>query len=826
VGVRQWITARPPPPPRAPPPPPPTALRADPPHKGEGRTEFAAPAEASMTASSFRRDFISKPIFRWARHVLPTLSDTEREAIEAGDVWWDADLFGGNPDWAKLLAVPPATLAAEEQTFLDGPVNELCRMLDEWRITWNLRDLPPEVWDFLKRHKFFAMIIPKAYGGLGFSAYAHSEVIRKLSTRSLTAAVTAMVPNSLGPGELLHQFGTKAQQDYWLPRLAEGKEIPCFGLTSPEAGSDAAAMTDSGVVCRGIWQGREVLGIKLNWHKRYITLAPIATVIGLAFKLYDPDHLIGERDDIGITVALVPTDLPGVEIGRRHLPALMVFQNGPTWGHDVFIPLDNVIGGAPQVGKGWKMLMSALAAGRGISLPSLSAAGAVFAAHTTGAYARIREQFHVPIGRFQAIQERLGRMAATAYLLDAARRLTCAGIDAGHKPAVVTAIMKEQATERLRVVANDAMDVHGGKGVQEGPLNYLGPLYRSVPIGITVEGANIVTRSLIQFGQGAIRSHPYLLKEMTALEDPDRARGLEQFDRAFWGHVGASFANMFRAWGRAWTGGVFAPAPAAGEASRFYKQLGRYASAFALAVDMALLTLGGGLKRQEMVSARFGDVLSELYLLSAVLKRWDEEGRQEADLPLVAWCMEDGFATIEARLDSIFANFPNRPAAWLLRFLLLPLGLTRRGPSDRATQACAEILLNPSATRERLTVDIFHGTGDDGLARLERAFALTVATAPLRDRLHQAHIRDIDKARAQGLINDAEAEKLRTAADAVAAAVAVDDFAPEELSPRQAADAAADGAADATDATDAVPSRWTELKRQTRSALSPLVGGG
>jgi acyl-CoA dehydrogenase len=769
-----------------------------------------------MTAASFRRDFISKPIFRFARHALPTLSPTEREAIEAGDVWWDGEIFSGNPDWAKLLSFAPAKLTGEEQAFLDGPVAELCAMLDEWRITWELRDLPPEVWDFLKRKKFFAMIIPKRYGGLGFSAYAHSEVIRKLSTRSLTASVTAMVPNSLGPGELLLHFGTKAQQDYWLPRLAAGEEIPCFALTSPEAGSDAAAMIDSGVVCRGTWQGREVLGIRLNWHKRYITLAPVATVIGLAFKLHDPDHLIGEREEIGITVALVPTNLPGVEIGRRHLPTMMVFQNGPTRGRDVFIPLDNIIGGVAQAGKGWKMLMSALAAGRGISLPSLSSAGTAFAAHVTGAYARIREQFHVPIGRFQAIQERLGRMAAAAYLLDAARRFTCAGIDAGHKPAVVTAIMKEQATERLRICANDAMDVHGGKGVQEGPLNYLGSFYRSVPIGITVEGANIVTRSLIQFGQGAIRSHPYLLKEMAALEDPDPARGLAEFDRAFWGHVGHSFANAFRAWAHAWTGGVFAPAPAAGKARRYYKQLGRYASAFALAADMALLTLGGALKRQEMISARFGDILSELYLLSAVLKRWDEEGRQAADLPLVAWCMEAGFATIEARFDAIFANLPNRPAAWVLRFLVLPLGLMRRGPSDRLTQACAEILLSPSATRERVTTDIFRCPGNDGVARLERAFALVVAAAPLRDRLHHAHVHDVDQARTRGLINDAEREKLRAAAAAVAAAIAVDDFAAKDLAPRKAAPAVLPAAG-----TIALPR--SDRERQPRSA--PLAPG-
>jgi acyl-CoA dehydrogenase len=737
-----------------------------------------------MSAPSLRRDRISKPIFGWAQRVLPTLSDTEREAIEAGNVWWDADLFSGNPDWAKLLAFPAATLSAEEQAFLDGPVEEVCRMLDEWRINWELCDLPPDVWDFLKTRKFFAMIIPKEYGGLGFSAYAHSEVIRKISTRSIVGAVTAMVPNSLGPGELLHRFGTKAQQDYWLPRLADGREIPCFGLTSPEAGSDAASMIDSGIVCRGIWRGRDVLGIRLNWHKRYITLAPIATVLGLAFKLYDPDHLIGTQDTLGITLALVPTNLPGIEIGRRHLPALQMFQNGPTIGRDVFIPIDHIIGGATQAGKGWKMLMSALAAGRGISLPSLSAAGTVFAAHVSGAYARIREQFHVPIGRFEAIQERLARIAATAYLLDAARRLTCAAIDHGHKPAVITAVMKQQATERLRIACNDAMDIHGGKAVQEGPLNYLGSFYRGVPIGITVEGANIVTRSLIQFGQGAIRSHPFLLKEITALEDPDRSRGLDSFDQLFWAHVRHSFANAGRAFLHAWTGAIFAHAPEAGRARRYYRALGRYASAFALMVDVALLTMSAGLKRHEMISGRFGDILSELYLLSAVLKRWHDEGSERSDLPFVAWCMETGCAVIEVRLDEILSNLPNRPAAWLLRFLVLPFGLRRRGPSDRLTQACAEILLSPSATRDRLTVDIFHGAGDDPVARLERAFALTVAAQPLRERLRRAHVSEPAKALAQGLISEAEAASLNSAHEAVMAALAVDDFAPEDLARR------------------------------------------
>ena len=738
-----------------------------------------------MTAASYRRDYITRPIFRWARNVLPSLSATEREAAEAGDVWWDADLFSGNPDWTKLIAFPPAALSAEEQAFIDGPVAELCRMLDDWRINWEWRDLPPQVWEYLKQHKFFAMIIPREYGGLGFSAYAHSQVIRTISSRSIVAAVTAMVPNSLGPGELLHRFGTKEQQDYWLPRLAQGREIPCFGLTSPEAGSDAASMIDSGVVCRGSWQGRDTLGIRLNWHKRYITLAPVATVLGLAFKLSDPDRLIGDREQLGITVALVPTNLPGVTIGRRHLPALQMFQNGPTSGRDVFIPMDNVIGGIAQAGKGWKMLMSALAAGRGISLPSLSASGGAFAAHVCGAYARIREQFHVPIGRFEAVEERLGRIAATAYLLDAARRLTCAAIDHGHKPAVVTAIIKQQATERLRVVANDAMDIHGGKAVQEGPLNYLGSFYRAVPIGITVEGANIVTRSLIQFGQGAIRSHPFLLSEINALEEPDPARALDEFDRAFWRHVSHSLANAMRAVARAWTGGLTAPAPAAGMTRRYYRRLGRYASAFALAADFALLTLAAGLKRREMISARFGDILSELYLGSAVLKRWDEEGRQAADVPLVAWCMETSSATIETRLDEILANLPMRPVAWLLRFMLLPFGVRRRGPSDRLTQACAGLLLAPSATRDRLTAGIFHGTGDNGIARLERAFELTIAAAPLHERLHRAKIRDIEAARRQDVINDSEAAALHAAAQAVAEAVAVDDFAPEEITRRQ-----------------------------------------
>ncbi|KRR08030.1 acyl-CoA dehydrogenase [Bradyrhizobium jicamae] len=732
---------------------------------------------------SFRRDFISKPIFAFARGAMPAMSDTEREALEAGDVWWDADLFTGNPDWSKLLAVAPAALTEEERAFLNGPVDELCAMLDEWKINWEWRDLPPQAWAFIKRHKFFGMIIPKEFGGLGFSPYAHSEVVRKLSSRSLTAAVTVMVPNSLGPGELLMRFGTTEQQQRWLPRLAEGIDIPCFGLTSPEAGSDAASMVDTGIICKGNFDGREVVGLRLNWHKRYITLGPVATLLGLAFKAYDPDHLVGTEEELGITVALIPTDLPGVDIGRRHLPAMQVFQNGPNWGRDVFIPMDYIIGGQERLGQGWKMLMTALAAGRGISLPSLSAAGAAYAARTTGAYARIREQFGISIGKFEGIEEPLARIAGTAYLLDAARRLTCAALNQGHHPAVISGIMKLHATERMRIVIDDAMDIHGGKAVIDGPQNYMGSLYRAVPVGITVEGANILTRNLIVFGQGAIRAHPFLLEEMNALGEADRAKGLEGFDKAFWSHVGHSFKTMFRAWGRGWTGGMFAPAPDAGEGTRFYRQLSRYSSAFALCADMALLTLGGALKRKEMLSARFGDILSELYLLSAALKRWQDEGRQREDFAALEWCMASGFRTIENRFAEILANLPNRFVAVILKFLIQPFGAKVTGPSDRVVHQCAQLVLEPSAARDRLTADLSAVDDDGGVARLEKAFRLVTAAEDVAKQMRAARLHDWQEAVKKGVITQAQGEKLAAAHEAVAKVIEVDDFAPEALSP-------------------------------------------
>lgn len=734
-----------------------------------------------MASTALRRMIVTRPLLAAVANAIPRLSPTESEAIDAGDRWWDAELFTGNPDWDQMLSMPEAELSDEEKAFLDGPVEELCAMLDDWKMTWETRDLSPEAWEFLKRHKFFGMIVPMAYGGLGFSAFAHSEVVRKIATRSISGAVTAMVPNSLGPGELLLQFGTDAQRRYWLPRLADGREIPCFGLTSPEGGSDAAAMIDEGVICHGEWDGERVLGMRLNWNKRYITLAPVATLLGLAFKLRDPDHLLGEREELGITVALVPTGLPGIEIGERHIPAMQAFQNGPTRGRDVFLPLDHIIGGPDRIGQGWRMLMSALAAGRGISLPSMAAAAAGFAALTTGAYARIREQFNLPIGKFEGVQEKLARIAANAYVLDAARRMTCAALDAGHHPAVISSIMKLHATERMRVVVNDAMDVHGGKTIIEGPRNYLSDKYRALPVAITVEGANILTRGLMVFGQGAIRSHPFLLDEIRALGDARHERALVRFDDLLWDHVGHLFTTTGRATWRAWTGGAFAPAPrSAGRARRYYRRLGRYSAAFALLSDVALLTLGGGIKRRELLSARLGDILSEMYLLSAVLKRWEDEGRQDADWPVLQYVMADGSARIERRFDAILANLPLPPVAAMLRVMILPFGVRHRGPSDRLVRKCARCITEPGATRDRLVGDVYVGSENEAVGQLMAAFDKVVETGPLRDRLRRARVADWRRAGPRQL-SDAERRALAEVDRLVGQAIAVDSFAAGEL---------------------------------------------
>lgn len=735
-----------------------------------------------MNWNIWRRQWLTEPVYRMARGAVPRLSPTEQQAIEAGDVWWDAQLFSGHPDWQTFRAIGAPGLTAEEQAFLDGPVDELCRMLDDWDISWSRYDLPPEAWEFLKRHRFFGMIIPAEYGGLGFSARAHSEVVRRVSLRSVTAGVTVMVPNSLGPGELLMQFGTQAQRDHWLPRLADGREIPCFGLTSPQAGSDAASMTDTGVVCRQVVDGVETLGIRLNWRKRYITLSPVATVLGLAFKLSDPDHLIGDETEIGISVALVPTHLPGVSIGRRHLPALQAFQNGPNQGVDVFVPIEALIGGVEKAGQGWQMLMAALAAGRGISLPSLSAAACVFAAHTAGCYARVRTQFGIPVGQFEGVQEKLGRLAANAYLVEAARRFTCAGLDMGHKPAVVSAIMKLHATERMRQSVNDAMDIHGGKAVIDGPRNYLGGLYRALPVGITVEGANILTRSLIVFGQGAIRAHPYLMREVRALADSDEEAGMQAFDDIVWKHLGHAVCNGLRAMSGAWFGLPAGRPPAeAGPTAVYYRRLARYAAAFSLVSEATLFSLGGSLKRREMLSARLGDVLAELYLLSAVLKRWLDEGRHEVDLPLVGCCVEQGFATIERRLDEVLLNYPSRALSLALRGAVLPFFRRARPPSDEVLTACARILLEPSDARSRLVGDVWGGHNNPSVEQLEQAFELAAQAQPLLDRLKHSGLRDWRVAHEKGAIDDAQAKLLEDAEAAAAKVIEVDDFSAEEL---------------------------------------------
>ncbi len=729
--------------------------------------------------SSFRARTLTKPIHAWAKNALPRLSETEREAMQAGEVWWEAELFSGNPDWSVLQSVEKPELSAREQAFLDGPCQELCAMIDDWSINQVDADLPREVWQFLRDKQFLGIIIPEKYGGLEFSAFAHSEIVRFISTRSVAAAVTVMVPNSLGPGELLHIFGTDAQKDYWMPRLARGDELPAFGLTSNEAGSDASAMIDDGVVEKGMWNGEEVLGIRLNWSKRYITLAPVCTVLGLAFKLRDPDGHLGDTEDIGITCALVPTDLPGVEIGLRHIPAATMFLNGPTTGTDVFIPLDHIIGGTDYAGRGWMMLMSALAAGRGISLPSMGCAAIALSAHASGAYARIRQQFGLPIGKFGGIQERLGRLAADAYSTDAARWLTCAGLDEGRSLSVISAIMKAHATFRMREAINDAMDIHSGKAVIDGPSNYLQALYRAVPIGITVEGANIVTRSLIIFGQGSIRAHPRILDEMKALGIEDRDQSLEEFDRHFWAHVKHTSKTVFRALGRAWSGGRIGPAPDAGPVTDIYRQLSRWSAAYALTADMMFLTIGGGLKRKEMISGRMGDILSEMYILSATLKRWQDEGRQDADLPVVRYSADRAFARIRVAMDEVLANLPSRWASWLLRAITLPGG-SARGPDDALTEACSDLIYEPSATRDRIVGRVHGGCARDGIAVLNDCYASVVDCAPLMKKLRAAD-QSPDAALKGGIIAQDEYDRIARMQALVDAVVAVDEFSPDAL---------------------------------------------
>jgi acyl-CoA dehydrogenase len=741
-----------------------------------------------------RRFLISNRFFRIYKRMLPPMSRTEREALEAGTVWWDGELFTGGPDWNKLLSAKPPRLSAEEQAFIDGPCEELCRMIDDWDITHRRADLPPEVFDFIKKKGFWAMIIPKRYGGLEFSAYAHSCVVVKIASRSGTVASTVVVPNSLGPAELLLHYGTEEQKNHLLPRLARGEEIPCFGLTGPRVGSDASALPDTGVVCKGIYQGREVTGIRLNFSKRYITLAPIATLIGLAFRLYDPDRLMGsEQTDHGITVALVPRNTPGITVGRRHFPLNGPFQNGPVHGKDVFVPLDAIVGGPRMAGQGWRMLVEQLSVGRCISLPSIATGGGKGAVYSTGAYARIRRQFNMPVGRFEGVEAVIARMAARTYIMDAARSVTTGAIDGGEKPSVPAGILKYHVTEMGRMIANDAMDVQGGKGIMLGPRNYLGRGYQMVPVSITVEGANILTRSLIIFGQGAVRCHPWVLKEMNAAQDPDRARALRDFDDALFHHIGFTISNAVRSFFTALTLSRIVRAPVAGPTRRYYEHINRFSASFAFATDVAMLSLGGYLKKKENLSARLGDVLSSMYLASMVLKHYENQGRPETDLPLVEHACRSLLYQAQEQLHSFLRNFPVRWLAALMRAFIFPRGLTYSAPSDRLNPRIAELVMNPGEARERLCHYVYRTLEPrNHLGLVEQALRLAIAAEPIEKRIRVEGVKtgrvtaldlpgQIREAQAAGIINEAEAAQLREYDRRVMDIINVDDFDPREL---------------------------------------------
>lgn len=739
----------------------------------------------------FLRRLLVKPIFTIFRKDLPHLSTTEQEALAAGTVGWDGELFSGMPDWQKCLAFPPSFLSQEEKDFINGPVSDLCAIIDNWDITHNRFNLPDEMWEFLKNEGFFGIIIPKIYGGKEFSAYAHSTILTKIAGRSMSVASVVAVPNSLGPAELLLNYGTEEQKQYYLPRLAKGLEIPCFALTGPEAGSDASAMPDYGVVCKGVYNHKEILGIRLNWNKRYITLAPIATVLGLAFKLYDPDHLIGGKESLGITCALIPTNLQGITIGRRHFPLNSAFPNGPTQGDNVFIPLDWIIGGVKMAGQGWRMLVECLAAGRAISLPSMAAGGSKVASYATGAYARIRNQFHLPIGKFGGIEEALARIAGHTYIMDATRIFTVAAIDRGEKPAVPAAISKYHVTELGRQVINDAMDVHGGKAICMGPKNYLAINYQETPISITVEGANILTRSMIIFGQGAIRCHPYILQEMNAGHNKDFKQGLVDFDRAFFGHLGFFISNSVRAFVLGLTKARFTKAPQK-NFSRYYQYLTRFSAALAFVSDVSVFLLGGSLKRKEKLSARLGDVLSMLYLGSAVLKYFNDKQSPEELKPLIEWSCQCILYTAQKKLYAALVNFPNPVLAFFLKFWVFPLGKNHTEPTDKLGQQVARLMLNSDSLRSFLAQDAYlHPASNNPVGLIEEVLKKVLAAEHIEQRLLTAlHDKIISGYTFEQRVGDAvfkkiitqqEAEILREANLARKEILAVDDFSFDEV---------------------------------------------
>ncbi len=735
-----------------------------------------------------RRNLISKPVYQGMARAMPTISQTEQEALDAGEVWWEAELFSGKPDFSRIRSIPKPQLTEEEQAFLDGPVEELCRMSNDWKITHEDCDLSPEAWQFIKDKGFFAMIIPKEYGGLGFSALAHSEVVMKLGSRSGSTAVTVMVPNSLGPGKLLMHYGTQEQKDYYLPRLAKGEDIPCFGLTGPDAGSDAGAMPDTGVVCRGTFEGREnVLGIRLNWEKRYITLAPVATLLGIAFKLYDPDHLLGDVEDRGITLALVKRDTEGVEIGKRHFPSNQAFMNGPIRGKDVFIPIDWIIGGEEYIGKGWSMLMECLSDGRAISLPALGTAASKLASRYTGSYSRIRKQFRTPIGYFEGVEEVLAEIGGQTYAIESARLLVLSALDRGEVPSVISGVVKQQTMERMREVVNNAMDIHGGHGICMGPNNFLGRGYQLIPVGITVEGANILTRTMIIFGQGALRSHPFLLMEVEAVHNPDKKRGLKDFDRAFFAHVGFVMSNVVRSFWTGLTAARLVRTPGDGVSRYYYRQIVRMSSAFALVSDFCLGLLGGSLKRREKISGRLADVLSNLYVMTAMLKHYEDEGEQKEDAVLLRWACDDALFNIQTAMKGVMTNLPVPFVGALLNFLVFPLTKPYKGPNDRQGRSVARLLLSPSTARDRLTRGIYvSGDANDATGRIDHALDYVLKTDALDKRL-RAHMKRgelssasltlYEDARDRQFLSDEEYRLLLEAKAAVRNAIMVDEFA-------------------------------------------------
>lgn len=688
--------------------------------------------------TSLRQRFIVAPALNILRKQMPTISATEREAIEAGDTWWEKELFCGRPDWTKLYAVPKPTLSLEEEAFLNTQVEQLCRMLNDWEITREKHDLPQAVWDYLKKEKFLGMVIGKEYGGLGFSALAHSTVVLKIASRSLSTAVNTMVPNSLGPGELLHRYGTEEQKNHYLPRLATGEDIPCFALTAPDAGSDAGAIPDTGIVCHGEYQGKQVLGIRLSWDKRYITLAPIATVLGLAIHLYDPDHLLGKKEDVGITLCLIPTSHPGVEIGHRHFPMYLAFMNGPTRGKDVFIPLDWIIGGVEMAGQGWRMLMECLSIGRSISLPALATACTKVSYRYTGAYARIRKQFNTPIASFEGVEEALGHIAGNTYMLEATRVMTAGAVDQQINPAIVSAIAKYHMTEASRMVVDHAMDVHAGHMIQTGPRNILANAYMALPVSITVEGANILTRNLIIFGQGAIRCHPYILKEVELItaEQPDVA----ELDRTLMSHIGFFMGNALRSFAYGLTGGQFIFV--SGKNARIKqlkKQLTRMSAGLALLADASLILLGGSLKRRERISARLGDIMSQLYLASATLKFYYDNGKPGSDIDYVCWVLKQCLAKIQVACDELADNFPQRWIGKLLVWIIFPWGRAYHMPDDKLHSKIAEAMLSNSILRDRLTKYCYQSTQADDLgARLDKALDQVEKIDPIMKKIQKA----------------------------------------------------------------------------------------